>query len=76
MQDDEDDLDLNLEEIDLQAPGVAEYKCEFCGLSYYIDVNRLATLHDLPICAEFATMDILDFMQRNREIKEEKRPKA
>lgn len=53
-----------------------ESVCEFCKLKFWIDVRTYSLVHEIPYCPEFAAMDVIDFMVKNREIKESKRVTA
>ena len=46
-----------------------ESRCEFCGLKFYIDAKNFAVLHDEPMCKKFESLDVLDFLKENREVK-------
>ena len=57
--------------VDLEAPGVIESSCEFCGQSYWIDPNPEdpKLMHELPMCPDFEVMDPISFLVANRKIK-------
>jgi hypothetical protein len=62
-----DDEDLPV--IDLDAPGIVESSCEFCGKRYWIDPDRCTTMHEAPGCATFDALDALQFVIENNKIK-------
>jgi hypothetical protein len=85
VTDKDDKLDDNLAEnqddeiIDLDAPGITQSSCEFCGRDYWIDANRYTAMHEHPGCATFDALDALSFVAENNKIKQKKlknRPRA
>ncbi len=59
---------------DPEGPGVVKSSCEFCGQTYYIDPENYQIAHELPMCPEFEAIEPLEFVIKNRKLKEAKRP--
>ena len=50
----------------------AETTCEFCGGNLIANDEDGSVAHSLPICREFYEMDALEFLTKNRQMKEAK----
>ena len=64
------------ETVDTCAEDAVSSHCEYCGRRYWILPSQECVAHDVPYCPEFEAMDVLEFLRSNREIKQERRPRA
>lgn len=70
------DDDAELPEAPFEPEWDSRHPCEFCGREYMIDVVHHAVGHEMPYCAEFAAMDVIEFLRANNQRKLAKVPRA
>lgn len=46
------------------------FKCPFCPGTYSAALEPPSTLHSTPICKEYLELDIIEYLKRARERKE------